>query len=389
MSLSTAQPLQTVAGAIEAAHEVADFCAEHAPAIDVDEAFPALEMARIAESGLLAVPFARAHGGLGLGSEPGGMADLLRILALLGAGNLSVARLFEGHVNAVLLIQEFGSPSQIVDAAADRRLFAVWNTQGRDGVRLTPLDERRYRLDGAKTFASGAGSIERPLITAALPDGGWQMAALDLRERDVAVDLSGWRSAGMRATASGRVDFSGLTIPSEALIGAPGDYYRQPWFSAGSLRFAAAHLGGAISLVEAARGDLRAHERTEDDAQRMRMGAIAIAIESGLLLMERAAALADRSRFGGAVDPEIDDGEMVAYANLVRSAIERICLDAIEYAQRSVGVRSMLKPHPIERISRDLALYLRQPAPDDALRNVGTFSLAQPGGLHDSWGRSR
>src|ERR1700760_5049090 len=56
---------------------------------------------------------------------------LLRVLAAIGRGNLSVGRIYEGHVNALLLIQKFGTAQQQQNcAAAVTRgdLFGVWNT---------------------------------------------------------------------------------------------------------------------------------------------------------------------------------------------------------------------------------------------------------------------
>jgi alkylation response protein AidB-like acyl-CoA dehydrogenase len=41
-------------------------------------------------------------------------------------------------------------------------------------------------------------------------------------------DPSWWEPSGMRATASYKVDFSGVELHQNALIGEPGDYYRQP-----------------------------------------------------------------------------------------------------------------------------------------------------------------
>jgi hypothetical protein len=41
----------------------------------------------------------------------------------------------------------------------------------------------------------------------------------------------------------------------------------------------------------------------------------------------------------------------------------------METVQRGVGLTSFVRPHPIERISRDLATYLRQPVPDMAMRD--------------------
>jgi hypothetical protein len=57
-------------------------------------------------------------------------------------------------------------------------------------------------------------------------------------------------------------------------------------------------------------------------------------------------------------------------ANLVklaRLAAEAAVLDALRLAQQSVGIAAFVIGHPIERLSRDLGTYLRQPAMDMVL----------------------
>ncbi len=299
---------------------------------------------------------------------------------MLGSGNLSVARLYEGHANALLLVQTFGNAAQIARLAADardgRRLFAVWNTEAADGVRLLPAGESGFLLAGAKTFASGAGHVSRPLLTGALPDGGWQMVVLAMDQLRPQIDERWWRPLGMRASASFKIDLTGIRVGPDDLIGGPGDYYRQPWFSGGAIRFAAAQLGGAAALLDAARTELRAIERTNDPLQQGRIGQAAISVQSGELWLREAARMADDSSLGGTTAGHVSDDQMVTFANMVRTAIERICLDVLEIVERSVGARGLLQPHPIERIGRDLTLYLRQPAPDAALADVGQHALA-------------
>jgi hypothetical protein len=70
---------------------------------------------------------------------------------------------------------------------------------------------------------------------------------------------------------------------------------------------------------------------------------------------------------------------------MARTAIERACLDIVELVERSVGVRGMLAPHPIERLVRDLTIYLRQPAPDAALTDAGRYALASTTTAADLW----
>ena len=72
-------------------------------------------------------------------------------------------------------------------------------------------------------------------------------------------DLSGWDPHGMRASLSGHMDLSGL--PAGEPIGQPGDYLRQPDFSAGAWRTSAVTLGGIEALTAELRRQLLARNR--------------------------------------------------------------------------------------------------------------------------------
>ena len=68
-------------------------------------------------------------------------------------------------------------------------------------------------------------------------------------------------------------------------------------------------------------------------------------------------------------------GFKVADGVASRLAVEAACHDALQLAQRSVGLAAFMRPNPIERIGRDLATYLRQPAPDAALAEAAAHFL--------------
>lgn len=358
------------------ARRLADQIARLAAGSDDERAFPDEEFRLIREAGLLAAPLPRTAGGRGLDGSPATMLEQLLLLKELGRGNLSVGRLYEGHVNALQLIQMFGTPEQVARSAADAGerglLFGVWNTEATDGVRLVPLDDGFFRLEGAKTFASGAGHVGRPIVPGALPDGGWQMTVVPMDEVRVEIDPSWWQPIGMRASASYRVDFTGVEIGEADLLGVPGDYHRQPWFSAGAVRFAAVQLGGAEALLDALRDYLRDLDRTSDPFQRARAGQAAIAVETGNLWLRGAARHVNLSPNSDRTD---DPAPQIAYANMTRVAIEQVCQSVMRLVEESVGARGLLRPHPVERIVRDLTLYLRQPAPDAALAGVGEYLL--------------
>lgn len=351
-----------------------------AAATDAAGKFPTQEFELLREAGLLTATLPATLGGAGL-DTPAATGPLLELLRHIGRGNLAVGRIYEGHLNALLLIQQFGNAAQVARTAAEARaghLFGVWNTENpAQGVQLETLPAGRYRLHGAKTFASGAGHVSRPLITGALPEGkGWQLFVLDADAQPPTLDRSFWRPLGMRASASFRAELTGLELAADALIGPPNEYYRQPWFSGGAIRFAAVQLGGAEAVFDETRRFLRSLGRLDDPYQRQRLGEMAILLESGRHWLRGAARQAAA---------EAPAETTVAYANMTRTAIETICLDMLQQAERCVGARGLLQPEPFERLHRDLTHYLRQPAPDAALADVGRFVLEHPEAADGLW----
>ena len=364
-----------------AAAELAPRLLAQAVHSDFEGGFPEQEFNWLHEASLLTAPLQAPLGGANL-AEPEQTLPLLHTLKHIGRGNLVMGRLYEGHVNAMQLLQRLGTSRQVTRWAAAAQAgcwFGVWNTEAADGVKLEPLANERYRLHGSKTFASGAGYLSCPLLTAALPDGGWQMLILPATNQKPTYDASFWRPLGMRGTASCRADFTNLEISADDLLGEPGDYYRQPWFSGGAIRFAAVQLGGAEAVFDETRRFLQTLGRTNDLYQRQRLGEMALLVESGNLWLRGAADHASRPT------AETDAEATVAYANMMRTAVEAICLRVLQLAERCVGARGLLKPEPFERLHRDLTHYLRQPAPDAAQADAGRFALDRNAPAFQLW----
>ena len=154
---------------------------------------------------------------------------------------------------------------------------------------------------------------------------------------------------------------------------SPARNYGQPAYGGGAIRFAAVQQGGAEALFDETRRFLNALGRTDDPHQRARLGEMAWQVESGRLWLDGAARHADVAMSS---DGAADAAGAVGYANLMRSAIESIALRVLALAERCVGARGLLRPEPFERLHRDLTHYLRQPAPDAALVDVGRHVLA-------------
>jgi alkylation response protein AidB-like acyl-CoA dehydrogenase len=294
----------------------------------------------------------------------------LEALRAMGAREPSLGRLYEGHFNGVLLASLYGSPEQRERAwsdAADGLLFGVWNTQDDDPVRIERVGSSRYRLSGAKTWASGADSVSRALITARTAQDHVVMCLVPLDRVIVDVDPSAWRPIGMEDSNSYRVGFDGVELSEDDIIGRPGDYERGPWFLAGALRFVAVHAGILERLTTETLSYLERKGRSNDPYQSMRAGEMRVASRGAWQWVE--AGSAAWQAFDSQPNTETSQA-VVDAVDMARVAVERAALDILERATRSVGAHGLVEPLPFARLIRDLQMYLRQPAPDAVLARV-------------------
>ena len=336
---------------LDAAHRVAQTIRAGPPGSDAHEADRADEVGMLHRAGLLAAP---------LGDETLPNAVVLKLLVRLGGADLSLARLYEGHVNAVQLVQLYGSPQQIarVEAAVrEGALMGVWGADGKPAFSATEGPQGRLMLHGAKRYASGLGLVRLAIVPYHHGEGPMRLLLLDSAD-DTRCDDSAWKMLGMRATRSGRFDFEGLEVGEEAVLGVPGDYEREPYFVGGIWRCAAAQLGAIERIVELFAEGLTASGRLDHPLQTARLGEAIMEARTARLWIEDASA-----RIG----TESDVPLAVALSAFARLRTEAAGLAVIALAQRGIGLAAFSEDHPLERPVRDLSTYLRQANPDAAL----------------------
>lgn len=338
---------------------------------DADRAFPAASLALLAEAGLhrrFAPPEA---GGDRFASEQARYAGLCDALHEVGYGDLSVGRLFEGHVNALLLIGWYGSAAQkqwLGEQLARSAWFGVWATEPPPGVGIEGADP--VRLTGSKSFASGAGGIDYAIITAQHAGDERQVLIIPANDPRRA-DLSAWQVRGMRASVSGSYDCEGLEVPRDHLIGAPGDYDGEPRFTAGAWRFCAVQLGGIAALVDETARQMRP-DALGDPVRRARFANAYVAMRHAQFWVRDAARKAAQSA-----------PDAILVTRVARGVVEDAGLLAMETAARLIGTRSAFDGERADKIARDLALYLRQAGPDHARDEAAKTILATQYGRHD------
>ncbi|MEP3530130.1 MAG: acyl-CoA dehydrogenase [Sulfitobacter sp.] len=301
----------------------------------------------------------------GLMLEDGAASPLRTAHALMqiGAANLSVGRLWEGHVNALRLIRLYGSPAQAEHAKQvikDGGLLGVW---GADGG--TPAKAEGSVLQGEKIFASGLGTVTHALIS--LNSGPEvQLALIDVTDPRRG-DATQWDMLGMQATASGTYNFSGLPLGEEARIGAPGDYLKEPHFIGGVWRIAALQAGAAAGLIDAAASALRDMDRLEAEAQLARLMQVLMRVWAGMALVERA---------GQASVGDHEEETIVSTSIAARLYTEEVALDTIKAVEQSLGLRHFTASSETGRMARDLSVYLRQAARDAFLQRAAGHALS-------------
>jgi alkylation response protein AidB-like acyl-CoA dehydrogenase len=208
-------------------------------------------------------------------------------LADLAEEDLSLARLAEGHVDALAILAELGAaelgaaePGTASPSAMSR--WGVWAAQP-PGPGLAASQagaDGGWRLDGIKRYCSGARSCTNALVTATALDGNQLFA---VSTRDLVPVPGSWPATGMAGSDTLDVRFSGIAAEP---VGGPGGYIDRPGFAHGGAGVAACWYGGARGvgrtlLVAAARRDVGPHALAH-------LGAVDIALRTAKLALDPA-----------------------------------------------------------------------------------------------------
>ncbi len=342
---------------------------------------------QLSGAGWLSACLPLSNGGQGLATsiEPAAVLSTSDALRALGRSDLAVARLYEGHLNAVKLVELYAEDSVrewVRERIRAGALLGVWGATGADPLRVLATDDEHWTLAGAKIFASGLGLVELAVVPVPDPHAVETSRLLLIDVDDVTRQVPGdWRASGMRATRSGSYHFDGLYLPPERVLGAPGAYEREPWFEGGVWRYIAAHVGGMEALVDELVATLRARGRDGDPHQGARIGQAAALTLAARSLIERVALEVET------VDPEDSQAtdRAVALALLARESVEASAISLLALVERSLGMGAFERGQRIERVRRDLGLYLRQAGPDAKLARAAATVVASERPIGSWW----
>ncbi|KAA9152762.1 acyl-CoA dehydrogenase [Amycolatopsis acidicola] len=272
------------------------------------------------------------EGALDLPLPAGGRTwERWRALAALGARDLALARLAEGHTDALAILAEAGR-EPVPDA-----LYGVWAAKsGGTGAKLD-----RGRLSGTVRFCSGAHFLDRALVAA-----DDLLVEVDLTREGIERDASSWQAIGMAESDSADVLFHELPVAPDDVIGSPGWYVSRPGFAHGSCGVAAVWLGGAEGVLADVAAYLRSRE--PDEHQLAHLGAMHTAIRATDALLEQTA---------HAIDAHAEDPLSAA---VCRAAAENCATTVLDRAPKVTGPTPLCRDRGFAQRMSDLLVYVRQ-----------------------------
>lgn len=288
-----------------------------------------------------------------------GVRELFPELYALGGASLPLARLFEGHHDALDLVLRLGSDTtraktrRLVD---DGGLLGVWGADAPgDPVTATVGKGDVLRLAGRKAFASGLGLVRAAVLSVRMP-GGCQLLLVDATDAQRHNPAS-WDVDAMVGTVSGQFSLAGLEAQPDDRLGAIDAFYEEPFFHGGLWRIAAIQAGAVNGLAQGLRGLLVARGQMDNPLQRQRLAHVVRESLTAKLWAEAAAS---------AMEGQIED-RSIETPLFAREAIEHAATSAMEQLARASGTALHSRTEPLARQVRDLRLYLRQASLDDKL----------------------
>lgn len=275
-------------------------------------------------------------------------------LAAVAAKDLSLAKLFEGHTDALAITHELGFSSNAgctwatwcAESPTDR---VICSAKGREG---------RVLVTGSKPWCSGAASVSHALVSCWNEQDEPCLVAIELHQPGIRITGQGWAAVGMADTASVDVIFEHA---EGRLVGPPNAYLARPGFWHGGAGIASCWYGGASSIGEITRRKVQAKGAKADAHQLAHLGAMEVALSSTKAVLREVALWID-------LHPALDAWRQALRARL---SAEACAVEVMHRAGRALGAGPLCKDAHLARLMADLPVFLRQSHAEKDLAALG------------------
>jgi hypothetical protein len=295
-------------------------------------------MRRLIERGLTDIPL------------PGSGSTIRRwrSLAEVASIDLCLAKIYEGHTDALAILAE-------LNGQRSDGIWAVWAAEPPSARVIFRADSEGGSLHGRKAWCSGAAIVDAAVLSAWDESNRPVLVQIRLRQPGVKIETQGWEAVGMSASQSVSVVFDGARGVS---LGGPGDYTSRPGFWQGGAGIAATWYGGAIAVGRQLANSSRV---MSDPHAAAHLGAVDAALRSARALLIETAEWIDQHPTADACAPALR----------VRGCVETVANEVLLRVGRALGAAPLCIDAQHAQRCADLTVFLRQSHAESDLAALG------------------
>jgi alkylation response protein AidB-like acyl-CoA dehydrogenase len=338
----------------------ADAITPHAAEWDERHIFPRDTVRAAAALGFGAIYVSEESGGIGLGR-----LEAALIMEAMAYGCPSTSAFVSIHNMASWMIDRFGGAAvkarYLPDLVACQRIASYCLTEPGSGSDAAALKTRavrdgdHYVVTGSKAFISGGGENEVYVVMARTGADGPKGISCLVVEKDMPGVSFGAqeKKLGWRSQPTAQVNFDGVRVPADNLVGAEGQGFAiaMSGLDGGRLNIGACSLGGAQRALD---------EALRYTAERRQFGSRILDFQNTQFTLADMATELEAARallYMAAAKVTAGAPDRTKFAAMAKRLATDTGSSVVDRALQMHGGYGYLQDYPIERLWRDLRVH--------------------------------
>jgi len=338
----------------------ADAITPHAAEWDERHIFPRDTVKAAAELGFGAIYVSEESGGIGLGRLESAL-----IMEAMAYGCPSTSAFISIHNMAAWMIDRFGGEAvkaqYLPDMVTCDRIGSYCLTEPGSGSDAAALktkavkDGDHYVVTGSKAFISGGGENEVYVVMVRTGQDGPKGISCLVIEKDMPGVSFGAqeKKLGWRSQPTAQVNFDGVRVPVENLVGAEGDGFKiaMSGLDGGRLNIGACSLGGAQRALD---------EAQKYTSERRQFGTRIIDFQNTQFTLADMATELEAARallYMAAAKVTAGSHDKTKFAAMAKRLATDTGSAIVDRALQMHGGYGYLQDYPIEKLWRDLRVH--------------------------------
>ena len=359
----------------------ADAITPHAAEWDEKHIFPRDTIRAAAELGFGGIYVSEEAGGIGLGR-----LEAALIMEAMAYGCPSTSAFISIHNMGAWMIDRFGSQAvkdkYLPDLVPMTRMASYCLTEAGAGSDAAALktkavrDGDHYIVTGSKQFISGGGENDIYVVMVRTGEDGAKGISCLVIEKDMPGVSFGAqeRKLGWHSQPTAQVNFDGVRVPVENLVGSEGEGFRiaMMGLDGGRLNIGACSLGGAQRAID------EAVQYTKDRKQFGQSIADFQNTQFTLADMQTELEAARTLLYAAAVKVTDNAPDKTRFAAMAKRFATDTGSSVVDRALQLHGGYGYLMDYPIERIWRDLRVHSILEGTNQVMRMIVARDMLRP-----------